>query len=85
MPNYLVAWIIVWILIFIFLWWPTQKQSAVIYIIDNRPRSSATEAFSPYPSILANDTYRSDPSFDIPLSKQDDPPTGNYNDLFQHH
>ena len=55
----------------------TVNGKTTIQYGDETPESvNLTEHFEPYMSVLANDIFRSDASFDI--GKLDKPPMGNY-------
>lgn len=45
---------------------------------DEAPVPYGQEKFQPYMSVLTESIFRSDASFDEPLSKEDNPPIGNY-------
>lgn len=57
----------------------TTPLGSVTQYGDETPVSaSEDEHFQPYMSVLANDVYRSDASFDVPLSKPEPEIYGNY-------
>lgn len=75
MPNEYIA-VVVIILVLLLIYYrfgssvPVTKKSEPLH-----------ENFSPYASILNNNVYRSDASFDSPLSKAEFEISGNYLDL----